>query len=105
MTDIALADAQIIWDRGGAGNPPVKVVGGGVKDDQRYSGSWGSCNQDFNEADDDGKLRMLLTQSIYLTLVESIDPTIVHDAFMVIPEYRVALRRLGVIPLDEETEC
>lgn len=104
MTDIALADAQVIWDREAAGNPPVKVVGAGVKDDQRYNASWGSCNQDFNEANDDGKLRMLLTQSIYLTLVESINPALVHDAFMVIPEYRAALRAQGVIPPGDDED-
>lgn len=105
MADIALSEAQVIWGTDDINEaPPVKVVGGAVKDDDTYSSSWGACNQDFNEADDDGKLRMLLTQSIYLTLGESIDPTFVHDAFMVIPEYRAEMIRGAVIPPEHEAE-
>lgn len=105
MTDIALADVQVIWDReGAASREQVRVVGGAVKDDNSYSSSWGSCDADFNEADESGKLRMLLAQSIFLTYMEGIPPKTVHDAFMVIPEYRAAMTSAGVIVPEDEAE-
>ncbi|WJS98201.1 hypothetical protein [Novosphingobium humi] len=103
MSDIALSEAQVIWGLGeGEKGPPVKVVGGSVKDDHRYSSSWGACNSDFNEADMQTKLKMLLVESTHLMLNEGIPAKAVVEALMVIPEYRGALRDGAVIRSDDD---
>lgn len=98
MKDIPLAKAQVIWTPSrGSNKPAVKVVGGDVPDDRSYASSWGACNSDFSSATEDEKLRMLLSEVVYLTVREGIAINDVHDAFMVIPEYREAMVESGLI--------
>lgn len=89
--DVALEDAQIIWDRHGEFSPSVKVVGGSVRDDDRYSCSYGSCNGDYSRADNVGKLLRLFAKFIEISALDGIPAAEVHEAFSVIPEYRYAL--------------
>jgi hypothetical protein len=94
MTDIRLADAQVIWDYAGTQPKaqPVRVVDvRHGKDDRDYLASWGACNSDFNKADDAGRLLMLFQQFHWMALGHDINPRHIHDAFMVIPEYREAI--------------
>lgn len=105
MADIPLANAQIVWTLAeGEDGPALRVVGGPEKDDDRYLSSWGACNSDFNEASDAEKLRMLLAESVNLTLNENIPPRVVHEALMAIPEYRTAMVEASVIPPTDEPE-
>ncbi|MDB5733203.1 MAG: hypothetical protein JWQ03_3098 [Variovorax sp.] len=103
MTDVPLAETQIIWRPSEPGMASLKVMRLGRPDDRRYDCSWGACNGDFAEADDGEKLRMLLLQFIHLTVADDIPASEVHDALMDIPEYRAALARFGTIesPADE----
>ena len=101
--DIPLRDVQVIWDYHGddVEAPPVRVVDMGQgRDDRDYFASWGACNADFNEAGDDGRLLMLFVQFHQLvTLEPRIDPEAVHEAFLVIPEYRAALP-VDLVPVE-----
>ncbi|HVJ03826.1 MAG TPA: hypothetical protein VM662_16735 [Sphingomonas sp.] len=104
MADIPLASAQIIWtlssEEALPGDPPVKVVGIPGDDDSRYLSSWGACNQDFNDASNDRKLALLLSKFVDLTINDGIAPQDVHNALMVIPEYRQSLNDVGGIDPD-----
>ena len=64
MADIPLKEAQVIWDYEGADDslPPVKVMRAGTPDNPDYLAAWGACNADFQETDDDGRVRMLFQQ-------------------------------------------
>lgn len=89
--DVALSDAQIIWDRDDGIAPPVKVVAIPGDDDDRYTSSFGACNSDWQAADDVGRLLRLMSLFVDLTVGDGIPPKAVHDAFSVIPEYRWAM--------------
>lgn len=94
MTDIRLADAQVIWGYEGKRSdaPPVKVVDvRNGEDDRDYLASWGACNGDFNQADEAGQLLMLFQQYHWMALGYDILPRHLHEAFLVIPEYRDAI--------------
>lgn len=99
MNTIPLADAMIIWDDlPPAGEPAVVVVDTKQgRDDDRYSSSWGASNMEFNDADEQGKLLQLFVKYHQLVTVYGHNPQEVHTAFMVIPEYRVALAEAGSI--------
>ena len=103
MTDIPLDKALIVWNlMEGKSGPPLKVVGGAVKDDDEYISSWGACNGEFAEANSDKKLRMLFAETVNLTVNEGIDPKVVHESLLVIPEYRAALIESDVIRNPED---
>lgn len=91
--DIALETAQIIWNWDGDldGRPPVKVMAIGDKDEPNYFSSWGACHQEFNDADAEGKLLLLYRQFHWMVLVDGVEPEALHDALLVIPEYRASL--------------
>ncbi len=98
MHDVALANAQIIWHADEGVTPPVKVMDRDRdRDDDRYSASSGSCNMDFNEASDAEKLLMLFLQFHQMVTTDELAPTVVHDAFMQIPEYRRAVANFGTV--------
>lgn len=98
MVDIPLDKAQIVWTlMDGKEGPPLKVVGGPIKDDDNYLSSWGACDSLFQEASDEKKLTMLLSETVNLTVNEGIPPSVVHEALMVIPEYRAAMIEAAVI--------
>lgn len=86
--DIPIAEAMIIWDGDGLLDPPVRVVQSGGEDDQRYPALWGACNMDFRDADPATKILMLLQQFHWMVLGYGLAPTVVHEALLVIPEYR-----------------
>jgi hypothetical protein len=92
--DIALKDAQVIWSYHGkrADAPPVRVVAiMSNSDDRDYFASWGACNAEFSQADDAGRLLQLFVEFHQMTIQDGLDPKAIHDAFLVIPEYRAAL--------------
>lgn len=89
--DVPLAKAQIIWDRYGEIDPPLKVIAIPGEDDERYSSSGGACNLDWRQADDVGRLLRLFALFADLTVDEKIPAQQVHEAFSVIPQYRRAL--------------
>lgn len=89
--DVPLAKAQIIWDRYGEVDPPVRLIGIPGKDDDRYSSSGGACNSDWQHSDDVGRLLRLFAYFVELTVDEKIPAEKVHDAFSIIPEYRWAM--------------
>lgn len=86
--DIPLREVQIIWEPQRDGVPPVRVMGLRDRDDPDYFASWGACNNDFNQEDDAGRLTKLFQQFHQLVVLYRIDPQAVHEALMVIPEYR-----------------
>lgn len=88
--EVPLAKAMVISRLlPGQTGPALKVVGGDVPDEShRYSASWGACNSDFQDASDSDKLSMLLANIIYLIIKEKLDPKEVHEAHLVIPEYK-----------------
>lgn len=89
MTDIPLANAQIIWRPEDPSLPSVKVVGiPGSDDDRRYASSWGACNIEFAQADTAARLAMLFRRFAYLTGIDGVDAGQLHDALMQVPEYR-----------------
>lgn len=87
--DVPIARAQIIWDEDMS--PRIKVVGIPGDDDRRYSSSFGACNSDWVHADTVGQLLRLLSRFPEWTVAEGIPASEVHDALMVIPEYRRAV--------------
>lgn len=90
MNDIALSDAQLIWDYTGTEkrSEPLKVVDRARDDDPDYIASWGACDSNFNAAGDERRLGMLYEQFHRLVLIYEMDPQTVHEALLVIPEYR-----------------
>lgn len=87
--DVPLAEATILWDSLEEGvSPPVKVLGSQDADDRRYSASRGACDGDWTIGSDVFRLLRLFALVQHMTLVEKIDPRAVHDALIVIPEYR-----------------
>lgn len=97
MTDIALADNMLIWDRSPPDpeRPALKVVERGGRDDRSYTCSWGCCNAEFDTADDADKLRMLLAKSISIVIIDRVQPKAIHEALLVIPEYRNAFEDIA----------
>lgn len=90
--DIPIDRAQIIWNCDDKRKPPVLVVGiPGNMDDDDYLSSTGACDQDWNRADNVGRVLMLLRRFVDLTVREGYKPKQVHRAFSVIPEYRAAM--------------
>lgn len=87
--DVPIERAQVIWDDDMS--PRIKVVGIPGDDDRRYSSSFGACNSDWVHADTVGQLLRLLSRFPEWTIAEGIPPSEVHDALMVIPEYRKAV--------------
>lgn len=120
MTDIPLRCAQIVWDyHGDDRDMPAVLVTGldpadgrlfGPKDNRAYFASWGSCSAEFAGATEAEQELQLFEKFNELVTFEGIPPQAVHDAFCVIPEYRISLvwRGLGEhIPegmRDEEAE-
>lgn len=113
MTDIPLAEAMVIWSPDRPDLPPVKVVGGGdrehphVRDDKRYSASWGRSDRDFNEADDATRLTMLFNKFVEIAVLYEVPAAEVHKAFLVIPEYRAAvdITTRGLVPDEYRVEA
>jgi len=98
MTDYPLGKTQIIWDAPDDPDlPPAALVQIPGEDDRRYIASWGACNSDFKEADDDEKLVMLLRQFIHMTVNYDINAKELHEVFMQIPEYRRDLAENGIV--------
>lgn len=87
--DVPIAQAQIIWDEDMS--PRIKVVSVAGQDDTRYSSSFGACNSDWVHADTVGQLLRLFSRFPEWTVAETIPAGEVHDALMVIPEYRRAV--------------
>ena len=96
--DISLANAQVIWTPvEGVNMPAVQVVESDDDDDDRYISSWGSCNLEFKQATPGEQLTLLMRHFVHLVIAEDIDPSAVHKAFLVIPEYRAALAEDGTL--------
>lgn len=102
--DIPLAEVQVIWEYVGKepDAPSVIVMGHpnesgrdrwGNRDDKDYTSSWGACSTDFNEASADEKLLMLFKQFHWMALTREVEPKAIHEAFLVIPEYRAQMPR------------
>lgn len=100
--DIPLREVQIIWDYTGdePDAPSLLVMAHpeengrdrfGTADNHDYSSSWGACNADFLYADDEEQLLMLFEKFSELCTFEGLNPQVVHEAFCVIPEYRLSL--------------
>jgi hypothetical protein len=93
-----ISKTQIIWDAPDNPElPPVALVQIPGKDDNRYHASWGACNSDFNEASVGEQVNMLMKQFVHMTINYGIEPELLHETFMQIPEYRRALADCGVI--------
>lgn len=100
--DIPLREAQIIWDYHGnePDAPLVQVMGHpddrgrdrwGRRDNADYRSSWGACMTEFVDASEDERLLMLFKQFHWMVMSKEVPPKAVHEAFLVIPEYRAAL--------------
>ena len=98
MYDYPLSETQIIWNPDDDPKlPPVDVVKLGFEDDDRYSSSWGACNQDFCEASPAEQVNMLMRQFVHMAAIDHVEPEAIHKAFMQIPGYRCALAQHGSI--------
>ncbi len=89
--DVPLKNAQIVWNYDGD-NPnadPVRVMAlTSGADNTDYISSFGACNLEFNETDQAGRLAMLFSFFLFATVEEGMDPKVIDDALVVIPEYR-----------------
>lgn len=105
--DIPLREVQVIWDYTGdePDAPSLLVMAHpdengrdrfGTADNTDYSSSWGACNADFLYANGDEQLLMLFEKFGELVTFEGLNPKVVHEAFCVIPEYRVSLLWRGL---------
>lgn len=86
--DIPLRELQLLWQPDDKSLPPVKAMGINDKDDRNYSSSWGACNLEFNETDDAGRIHQLLANFAWMTVMDGVSPQALHDALVVVPEYR-----------------
>lgn len=89
--DIPLEEAQIIWaDAEDNIDPPVAVrsIDKPHRGDERYANSNGACCAGWREAGGLGQLIRLFALVQDMTLSAKLDPRAVHDALIVIPEYR-----------------
>jgi transcriptional regulator with XRE-family HTH domain len=89
--DIPLEEAQIIWaDAEDNIVPPVAVrsIDRQHRGDERYANSNGACCAGWKEAGGLGRLIRLFALVQDMTLSAKLDPRAVHDALIVIPEYR-----------------
>jgi hypothetical protein len=63
-----------------------------VADDRAQEFSYGAGNSDFQSASKQQRLRLLLEAKRVLIMEFEVPEQIVHDALMVIPAYRRAMR-------------
>ena len=117
MIDIRLRDVQVLWDyRGQEPDAPSILVMGhpdesgkdqyGNQDDPDYHSAWGTRSADLVGLSDEEWTSKLFEQFHSLVCFEGLVPRIVHEAFCVIPEYRVCLiwrGRASHIPPDRAT--
>lgn len=96
--DIPLKEVQILWDYSGRepDAPSLLVIGERYHRYDDYLNSWGCCNAEFIEADDIGRLEQLFAKFVELVTVGGLDPRKVHDALLVVPEYREAFGWSGL---------
>lgn len=99
-TDVALADAMVLWDCDVPGKPAVLVVAHPDGNDADYTSSAGACSADWEQADDIGRLLRLFGLFVTMTVQDGYDPAVVHRALSVIPAYRNALHR-GMFTVEE----
>lgn len=102
---ITLREAQILWDYEGRepDAPSVLVTQFAYENDAAYHCSWGACNAEFAEADDQGRLLQLFQKFHELVTFDGLEPRKLHEALCVIPEYQQALAERGLggfIPAD-----
>lgn len=98
--DIPLREAQILWDYSGREPDAASIVVTGADagrwNDRDYLSSWGCCNAEFADANDNERLKQLFAKFIELVTIEGLEPRKVHDALLVIPEYREAFGWSGL---------
>lgn len=86
--DIALIEAEVIWDPEQGVLPTVKVVGPGGRDDNRYTSSIGACDAGWREMSTAGRLLTLYARLNEAIIMGEADFNDVHHALSAIPEYR-----------------
>ena len=86
MPDIPLNDAMLCWNRG----KDMKVV---LHPDSRgesdpYQSSVGACYANWREKDARGQKLQLVIDAWHVVAFYDVSPQLVHEALLVIPEYR-----------------
>ncbi len=81
-----IANAKILWNEHG----PIRVVSQDAKEtaaDMALMNSYGACNAEWNETDDNGRMLLLLRLFVQITISYGVSPDEVHKAFLSIDEY------------------
>lgn len=90
MTDIALSEAVLLYNSGLGGEAPAFVVRPiGHHDYDRYQYKVGACFRAWQEEDDLARLKLRLWIDVWhATAFYGVPVEMVHEALLVIPEYR-----------------
>lgn len=89
--DIAIREAMLCWNRGTHGQQPGCIVvrhpdRRGASDD--YSSSVGACFADWRKMDTRGQKLQLLIEAWHVAAFHAVPIEMVHQALLVVPEYR-----------------
>ena len=108
MSDIPLIDAMICANAGKDYDPlgpRVKVFRHPYYDmlSREYSWSVGACDDRWDRSDDLGRKLLLMIEAHHLFAFHNIPAPMVHEALMVIPEYRDMLS-YDVLPARYQQE-
>lgn len=87
-----IKDAKILWKIGG----PVKVIPMGQEetpDEQELSKSYGACNAEWVQANDDRRMVLMLAAFLEMVIYDGVSLKEAHEAFLAIDQYRRGIGR------------
>lgn len=90
--DVPIARAMLLWNSGfNSGTPACVVRPLGHDDYYRYGGQVGACFNHWRELDTRGQKLHLMIDAWHVTAFYDVPVKLVHEALLVIPEYRSML--------------
>ena len=96
-----LRKVVIAWNPNNQGEndgKQIKLVPLGSRDDQGYLFTWGGCNSNVAEADDNTLTRLIFIEAMSLIINSKLDPITVHNTLCEIKAYRDGLSNDSRMP-------
>lgn len=89
MTDIPIAEALSLWNSGTDGDEPAFAVRPlGHDDYYRYQCQNGACLRSWRDLDTLGQKLQLMIEAWHIAVFYLVPAKDIHEALLVIPEYR-----------------
>jgi hypothetical protein len=93
--DVALEHAMIAWNPLPYGDGRIAIIphpdNDGWTDHLKLSDTTGACWNYWGEMSNEDRLGRLFMEGWIIVCRDGLDPKAIHEAFMVIPEYRASL--------------